>query len=136
MQWKLFFTSLNLFDLNITLPVDIHIVNFFSFVIGDDVQSIPRSVESDPDRLTVSHLVCQNHHSKRVEQLSLNCSVERTSAIGGRIAARDEELFGFCVDVELHLPIREALFDLTETEIENLEHVVMGERTLGGSIIT
>ena len=116
--------SIHLLDLDVIVLVEVHVHTVArAFVVRDDVQTVVRPVELDADGLPVADALREDHDRERVEQLLLNGAVEWPRAIRGRVPDRHQVVLRRVVQLELHLPLRDTLLDLLETDVDDLQDV-------------
>lgn len=99
-------------------------------MVGDNRKAIARAVEPHLDRFFRKDTAREQVHGEGVEQLALNGAIEWSSTILRRIPNREEEVLAFVVEVELYLPVFETLLDLLESNVHNLEDILVRKGAL------
>jgi len=119
--------SVHLLDLNVSIIIVIfvHIHITCGFVVGKNVQAVVGPVKPDSHRLVVQHTTGQQENRQWVQQLALNGTIERSSSIGRGVTDRHEILFALCIKVELDLPVCQPGLNLFQTDVNNLENVLV-----------
>ena len=107
------------FDI-VVVHVDIHAA---ACVVWYDRQSIVKAIEGNPDRLSVANPIREDHNRQRIEQVALDRAVEGAGAVNRRITRGTEEVLRIVIDLKSHLPLRQALLNLPQSNVHDLFHV-------------
>lgn len=97
-------TLIHLLDFKIVGIVVHFYIHVVPFVIGYDRKSVVRAIEGNPDRLSVANPIGEDQNRQWIEQVALDCAIERARPIDRRIAGGAKEVLRVFVYLEGHLP--------------------------------
>jgi len=123
----------HLFYVDIIDIVVVHVnIHVGALVVWYDRESIVRTVEGDPDGLSIPNTIGEDHYRQGIEQVTLDRTVERTGPVNRRVTGCTKEVLRILVDLKGHLSLYQPVLDLFQPDVHDLFHVPQRESALEG----